>query len=87
MLSKMHTTVQPDEHDIYRVSTEANKEMETQLRKMTVQDIISPQVKLTPWVSYLIYPHKDSRNLRVCWDPKDLNIAIIGENLNASKFI
>ena len=38
-----------------RVPIEIKEDIETQMKEMTVQDII-PQVKPTPWVSSLTYP-------------------------------
>ena len=56
---------------------------ETQLRKMTAEDIITREVEPSPWVSLLTYHHKANETLRVCLDPKDLNKATICEYLKS----
>ena len=50
---------------------------------MVQQGIIIEQTEPIPWVSSLTYPKKANRKLRVCFDPKDLNKAIIFEKHKA----
>ena len=43
---------------------------------MVEQDIITPVLEPTDWVSSLAFSRKDNGKLRICLDPKDLNKAI-----------
>ena len=67
-----------------RVHIEAIEEIETKLKEMTVQDIITSKVEPTHWVSCLTYLYKANGTPRVCLDPKDLNKAIIDKHLKVS---
>ena len=45
--------------------------------------IMAPGTRPTEWASSLIYPTKPYGSLRICFDPYDLNKAIIRENYKA----
>ena len=62
----------PVQHTRWNVPTEAKEEMLAQLKEITMQDIITPQVEPTPWVSSLSYPCKSNGTLRVYLNPKNL---------------
>ena len=63
----------------HRVPTEAWKEIEAQLKEMTDQGIILPQIELTPWVCSLTYPWKENGSLWISMKPKDFNRTITRE--------
>ena len=51
------------------------------LDELQAQQIVTPVTQRTQWISSLVVvPKKDSNNLRICLDPKDLNRAIQREN-------
>ena len=49
---------------------ETREEVATQMREMTVHDIITPQMKPTFLVSSLTYPCKAYKTLKVSWTKK-----------------
>ena len=65
------------------VLIEAKEEIKAQLKKITMQDIFTPQVELSPWVSSFTYPYKVDETIRVCLYPKDLNKTMISEQHKA----
>ena len=69
----LHYSVLPVQCLRCRVPIEGREEIETQLRKMTVQDTIFPKVEPAPWVSLLSYPYKDNGTKEICLDPNKLN--------------
>ena len=75
--------IAPVQHGRHRVPIEAKVEIDAQLKEMTMQDIITPQVEPTPWVSSLTYLCSANRTLRVFQEPKHFNKAIICEQHKA----
>ena len=47
---------------------------------MVQQDILEPQIELTPWVSSVTYPVEPLGEVRPCLDARDLNKTIVREN-------
>ena len=50
------------------------------LDDLVQQDILAPVTELTPWVSSMVAVPKSDGKLRICLDPKDLNMAIQREH-------
>ena len=79
----LNPNFQPMQQGQCRVSVDAKEEIKIQIREMTVQDIITPQVVPTPWLSLLTYLHNANGSLTVCMDPKGLNKCIIHKHHKA----
>ena len=77
---KTDPTVPPVQHGRQKVPIEYKEEIEKELAEMAQQGIITKQTEPTPWVSSLTYHKKANGKLRICFDPKDLNRAIICKN-------
>ena len=75
-------TVLPVQHGRCKVPIEYKDEIKKEPGEMVWQGIITKQSEPTPWVSSLTYPKKANGKLRICLDQKDLNKAIIRENIN-----
>lgn len=53
------------------------EQLRSTLDQLVQQDILTPMIKPTPWISSLVIVPK---NYGLCLDPKDLNKAILREN-------
>ena len=51
-----------------------------ELQKLQREDIITPVVQPTEWISSMVVVPKKDGNIRVCLDPKDLNNAVKREH-------
>ena len=71
---KINPSVSPVQHLPRRVPAVREK-LKSELERMTAQDIITPVTTPTQWVSSLVVVHKKDEKLRLCLDPKDLNLA------------
>ena len=80
---KTDPTIPPVQHGRQKVPIEYKEEIEKELSEMVQQRIITKQTEPTPWVSSLMYPKKANGKLRICFNPKDLNKAVIHENHKA----
>ena len=63
-----------------RVPVAVREKLKSELERMTAQNIIAPVTTPTPWVSSLVVVPKKDGKLRLCLDPKDLNLAIQREH-------
>ena len=50
------------------------------LDSLAQQDILAPVTEPTPWISSMVMVPKKDGKLRLCLDPKDLNLAIQREH-------
>ena len=76
---KLDSAVHPVIHAPRRVPVALRDELKTKLDEMVQQDIITPVTEPTDWVSSVLLIAKPGK-LRVCLDPRDLNIAIMREH-------
>ena len=72
---RVDPTVKPATHARRKVPIESKE-----LDYLIEEEIITEQVKPTPWVSSVTFPRKQNGEVRVCLDPSNLNKAIIREH-------
>ena len=60
-------------HPPRKVPASLKTELKEELCKMVDQHIIAPVTEATDWVNSLVLVKKNSKKLRICLDPKDLN--------------
>ena len=80
----LNHNVPPIQERKCRVPKKAKEEIKSQLKQMTIQDIIMPQVEPTPCASSLIHFETSYGTFRVCLITKDLNKAFIHEHHKAT---
>ena len=73
-------SVPPAQHARRKVPTEYKEHIEKALQHMEDLKIITPVTIPTEWVSSITYPRKPDGTLCICWNPRDLNKAIIREH-------
>ena len=66
----------PVKHPPRRVPESLKPEIKKELDRLLSEDIIKPVTDATDWVNSLVFVTKDSGELRLCLDPKDLNKCI-----------
>ena len=76
-------SVPPVQHAHHKVPIECREAIEKLLQDMVDQEIIATVTEPTEWVSSLTYPQKSDGSLCICFDPRDLNKAIIWEQYKA----
>ena len=77
---KVDPTVSPVQHPPRRVPVSVREQLKSELQRLTERDIIAPITTPTPRVSSLVVVPKKDGKLRLCLDPKDLNLAIQREH-------
>ena len=77
---KVDPSVSPVQHPPRRVPVAVREQLKSELERLTERDIIAPVTAPTPWVSSLVVVPKKNGKLRLCLDPKDLNLAIQREH-------
>ena len=77
---KVDPSVNPVQHPPRRVPVAVREQLKSELERLTERDIIAPVTAPTPWVSSLVVVPKKNGKLRLCLDPKDLNLAIQREH-------
>ena len=75
---RVDPTVKPATHARRKVPIESKEAIDKELDYLIEEEIITEQVKPTPWVSSVTFPRKPNREVRVCLDPS--NKAIIREH-------
>ena len=70
-------SVPPVQHARWKVLIEYRDQIEKALDDMVLKGVIAPVTKPTTWVSSLTYPCKADGFLHTCFDPQDLNKAIV----------
>ncbi|XP_035676225.1 uncharacterized protein K02A2.6-like [Branchiostoma floridae] len=75
-----HITVDPDVepviHPPRRVPLELREKLKKQLEEMTKKGVISEVTQPTDWVNSIVIKEKPNGKLRICLDPRDLNLAL-----------
>lgn len=66
----------PKVHPPRRIPVALRDRLKGELERMEESDIICKVDSPTPWVNSLVVVEKPNHKLRVCLDPKDLNVAI-----------
>ena len=77
---KIDPTIAPVQHSRHKLPIESKQAICAALDTMIAEDILEPQIELTPWVNSAMYPVKPSGDVRPCLDCMPLNKAIIREN-------
>ena len=77
---RIDPTVKPATHARRKVPIESKEAIDKELDFLIEEEIITEQVKPTPWVSSVTFPRRPNREVRVCLDPSNLNKAIIREH-------
>ncbi len=72
---ELDTSVPPVVHPPRKVPLAIKDKLKSELHRLADLDIIKPVSAPTPWVSSLLTIDKPNK-LRICMDPKDLNVAI-----------
>ena len=75
---RVDPTVKPATHARRKVPIESKEAIDKELDYLIEEEIITEQVKPTPWVSSVTFLRKRNREVRVCLDPS--NKAIIREH-------
>ena len=68
--------VPPVRMPLRRLPVAVRDQIETELQRLTADNIIAPITEPTPWVSALLVVTKSNGGLRICIDPKPLNKAL-----------
>lgn len=68
--------VEPKIHPPRRAPIQLQEKIKAELERMKSLDVIRPVDEPTEWVSSITYVHKPDGSLRICLDPKDLNVAL-----------
>ena len=77
---RLNADIDPVQHAPRRVPVALRERLQETLDDLVQQDILAPVTEPTPWVnSMVVVPKKDGK-LRICLDPKDLNLAIQREH-------
>ena len=77
---RIDPSVKPATHARRKVPIESKEAIDRELDFLIEEEIITEQVKPTPWVSSVTFPRKPNGEVRVCLDPSNLNKAIIREH-------
>ncbi len=70
---ELRENAKPVQHAPRRVPESLKPEIRKELDRLVREDIIRPVAEATDWVNSLVYVTKESGELRLCLDPKDLN--------------
>ncbi|KAI2656552.1 Retrovirus-related Pol polyprotein from transposon 17.6 [Labeo rohita] len=74
---KTDPTIPPVVRPARRIPFAMQDKVKKELQRMTDLGVISPISEPSEWVSFMVAAHKkDSNNIRICIDPRDLNTAI-----------
>ena len=73
-------TVKPATHARKKVPIKSKEAIDKELDYLIEEEILTEQVKPTPWVSSVTFLMKPNREIRVCLDASNLNKAIIREH-------
>ncbi len=74
---KIDPTIPPVIRPARRIPVAMQDKVKKEFQRMTDLGVITPISKPSEWVSSMVAAHKkDSNNIRICIDPRDLNTAI-----------
>ncbi|KAG1704766.1 hypothetical protein GQR58_003952 [Nymphon striatum] len=68
--------VHPTQHRPRRAPVQLRDKIKAELDRMEKLDVIRPVTEPSDWVSSITYVQKPDGSLRICLDPKDVNIAL-----------
>ena len=68
--------MRPTQLQVRRVPIAVKMQLQAELERLEVLDVIEKVDKPTPWVSSLALVKKSNGKLRLCLDPKPLNEAL-----------
>ncbi|XP_057679220.1 uncharacterized protein K02A2.6 isoform X2 [Corythoichthys intestinalis] len=68
--------VTPVVHGCRKIPIAVMDRLKATLEELVVRDVIAPVTEPTEWVNSLVITEKKNGSLRVCLDPRDLNVAI-----------
>ncbi|CAM1325938.1 Uncharacterised protein r2_g3487 [Pycnogonum litorale] len=68
--------VEPVRHPPRRAPIQLRQKIKAELDRMVKMDVIKAVQEPTDWVSSITYVRKQDGSLRICLDPKDLNLAL-----------
>ena len=77
---KVDANVKPVQHAPRRVPVALRNKLRTELQRLQEEGILVPVTEPTEWISSMVPVLKKDGSLRVCLDPKDLNLAILREH-------
>ena len=77
---RLDSQMDPVQHAPRRVPVALMENLRETLDSLVQQDILAPVTEPTPWVSSMVVVPKKDGKLRICLDPKDLNLAIQREH-------
>ena len=73
---RLDPSVDPVQHAPRRVQVAVRSKLQSTLEDMVQQDVLPPVTEPTPWISSMVVVSKRNGKLRICLDPKDLNVAV-----------
>ena len=73
---KVDPTVTPEISPSWRVAFAVKSKLKSELERLSGLDVLVPVDELTEWVSNLVVATKESGELKICQDPKQLNKAL-----------
>lgn len=77
---KVEPQVTPVVHPPRKVPLALKEKVKAELGRIEKEGIIVKQTEPAPWVNSMVTVIKPSGKLRICMDPKDLNVAIQREH-------
>ena len=77
---RLNAQVDPVQHAPRRVPVALRECLQETLDDLVQQDILAPVTEPTSWVNSMVVVSKKDGKLRICLDPKDLNLAIQREH-------
>ena len=77
---RLSNSATPIQHSPRQVPVALRDRLKETLDTLVAQHIIVPVTQPTPWINSIVVVPKKDGTLRICLDPKDLNVAIQREN-------
>ena len=69
-------SIRPVVHAPRRIPVPMRSKVHDKLEQLVNEGVITPVTDATYWVSSMVVVHKPNGQIRLCLDPKDLNVAI-----------
>ena len=77
---RLDPSVDPVQHAPRRVQVALRSKLQSTLEDMVLQEVLAPVTEPTPWISSMVVVPKRNGKLRICLDPKNLNVAVQREH-------
>ena len=77
---RLNDSTKPVQHAPRRGQVALRNKVKETLEELHSTKVIQPVSKPTPWISSMLAVPKKNGKIRICFDPKDLNKAILREN-------